>query len=453
MESKSHLDIDYVWYTDLEKSKKQLNQVSRSFCLAKWLQVTLHLHKGQTHSCHHPKPHAILMTDIKNNPAGLHNTAEKLKERQLMLQGQQPKPCEYCWNIENHSAAAMSDRIMKSSSKEFYPYANEVVASGLGEKINPKYLEVSFSHICNFKCSYCSADYSSKWQQEIEQYGSYSTYNGQMTTPTLDEDSNPYIASFWEWWPSLKKELHVFRITGGEPLLSKNTWKILDSLEADPAPSLELAVNSNLGVPRDLVEKFVEKVQSLLRQKKIARINVFTSVDGFGFAAEAMRHGFNTQTFLNNVHFLLDNIPQLEMFIMATYSALSVSSYKTLLEEVLKIRKKHIGSSRLKPLGISTSYLRYPEHLSVKILNSEAQQQMQETLNYMLENQLDEAHYPAGFTEYEINAMKNLIEWFQLPIEKSKKEYLQQQFKIFYKEHDERRGTTVSQWISENPLF
>ena len=49
----------------------------------------------------------------------------------------------------------------------------------------------------------------------------------------------------------LYHDLHTFRITGGEPLMSKDTWKVLDYIiETDnPNKNLSLAINSNLGVP------------------------------------------------------------------------------------------------------------------------------------------------------------------------------------------------------------
>ena len=43
------------------------------------------------------------------------------------------------------------------------------------EDYNPKYVEVSFSNTCNFKCSYCGPQYSSKWVEEINQFGPYKT--------------------------------------------------------------------------------------------------------------------------------------------------------------------------------------------------------------------------------------------------------------------------------------
>ena len=42
--------------------------------------------------------------------------------------------------------------------------------------------------------------------------------------------------------------LHTFRITGGEPLLSRDTFKVLDYIIENPSvnPMIEISVNSNL---------------------------------------------------------------------------------------------------------------------------------------------------------------------------------------------------------------
>lgn len=79
--------------------------------------------------------------------------------------------------------------------------------------------------------------------------------------PIHHTEHNPYVEAFWKWWPDLYRDLHTFRITGGEPLLSKDTWKILDYIIEQPNPNkkLNLAINSNLGVPDNLVDKLIEK--------------------------------------------------------------------------------------------------------------------------------------------------------------------------------------------------
>ena len=64
-----------------DKTRDKLNNVGCGFCLAKWTQVTMHLHNGMTHSCHHPTTHKIPLQEIKNNPTALHNTNFKKKIR------------------------------------------------------------------------------------------------------------------------------------------------------------------------------------------------------------------------------------------------------------------------------------------------------------------------------------------------------------------------------------
>ena len=49
----------------LDWRKKTLDSVSPSFCAAKWLNATIHLGHGLTHSCHLPLPHAIDKEAIK----------------------------------------------------------------------------------------------------------------------------------------------------------------------------------------------------------------------------------------------------------------------------------------------------------------------------------------------------------------------------------------------------
>ena len=67
-------------------AKERLATVSPSMCLAKWNQTSLHLPTGLTNSCYHPPLHEIDADKLQTNPAALHNTAEKLNQRQQMLQ-------------------------------------------------------------------------------------------------------------------------------------------------------------------------------------------------------------------------------------------------------------------------------------------------------------------------------------------------------------------------------
>ena len=72
-------------------TKDKLNGVGCGFCLAKWTQVTMHLHNGTTHSCHHPEPHKVSLEELSRNPTALHNSKIKKLARKEMLENKQRK--------------------------------------------------------------------------------------------------------------------------------------------------------------------------------------------------------------------------------------------------------------------------------------------------------------------------------------------------------------------------
>ena len=104
---------------------------------------------------------------------------------------------------------------------------DEVVEKGSEYEVIPSYVELNLSNSCNFKCSYCSPEFSSSWIKEIREYGPFPTTNPHndlnflkiAPLPISSEEENPYIKAFWKWWPELYPKLKVFRLTGGEPLI------------------------------------------------------------------------------------------------------------------------------------------------------------------------------------------------------------------------------------------
>ena len=143
----------------VKKFAKELDAISPSMCFAKWKQVTLHLQTGHTHSCHHPKTHKIPLEELKDNPSALHNTNFKKQQRKLMLNGKRPAECDYCWKVEDaldQKRDVLSDRYTKSYEPWAQDFKQEIISKkNWDDNVNPSYLEVSFSNVCNFKCSYC----------------------------------------------------------------------------------------------------------------------------------------------------------------------------------------------------------------------------------------------------------------------------------------------------------
>ena len=433
--------------------KKKLDKVGCGFCLAKWTQVTMHLGTGMTHSCHHPSPHKIPLAELKRNPSALHNTRFKKTRRKEMLEGKRPSECNYCWNVEDNSNS-FSDRVFKSAEPWSLNDYDKIKDSYWRKDFNPRYVEVSFGNACNFACSYCGPQYSSKWVEEIEKHGGYPTEHkfnsiddikARDQMPYKQSEYNPYIEAFWKWWPDLYPDLHTFRMTGGEPLMSKDVWKVLEYIKDNPTvnPNLSLSINTNLGVPDKLVDKFIEIAKDLCENNKVRELIVFTSVEATGAQAEYSRFGLKYEKFWTNVDKILTELPKVTVNIMATYNALSVFTYSDLIDRVFEYKKKHANGERywVSALQLDTAYLRWPTHLSVKILTDEQKQLIYKSAEKALYYGIKEfTKDNYGFSNVEIQKIKRLYD-YSIGTSDFNQDKYRKDFVKFVDEYDNRRKT------------
>ncbi len=441
-----------------KETKENLNLVSDSFCLAKWFQVTLHLQNGQNHSCHHPNTHQATMEELKATPSALHNTKFKKIMRKMMLNGVRPKECEYCWKIEDTPGEHYSDRHVKSNDDWAKPYFDEAIKAGDTENINPKYLEVSFSNSCNFKCSYCLPHISSSWMKELKQFGNYPThsvhhnYPIEEKIPITDSTANPYVKIFWEWWPSLYKDLRVLRVTGGEPLMVPDTFKILDYVIENPNKDLSLAINTNLGVDPKFVEKAVEKINKIQNAGHLNDITIFTSLDTWGKQAEYIRHGLDLVLFKKNLIHLLEKAPKVRVSFMCTYNILSVANFREFLEFILELKNNYkIANDPFNSrIILDISYLKDPHFMCANLAEAELLERMKSDLNFMKAHSVkNKTAGQMGFDDYELNKMERLVGFASLGVQENFKLLQLLDLYKFFNEHDRRRGTNFQDIFPE----
>jgi hypothetical protein len=360
----------------LESRREQINKVSPSFCTAKWLQTTLILQNGFNHSCHHPTPHKIPLDELAANPAALHNSKFKKKQRAKMLEGERPKECDYCWTLEDLEGDHFSDRHYKTADPVWaWDRFEEIANSDPNDDVYPSYLEISFSNACNFACAYCSPAISSTWMADIKQNGPYPVKHGShnleyLTSagqyPYAPNEDNPYVDAFWKWFPEALPHLKVLRATGGEPTMSKDVWKLLEYIIENPQTDLEIGINTNMCVTPKLINK-LETTINMLRGK-VKKVIVFTSAESTGEQAEYARDGLDYELWKANTRQLLENTDA-ETAMMTTINILSLTTFTDFIKMVLEIRKEHPNNPNV--LRMSINYLRHPPHLQCTMLDVE----------------------------------------------------------------------------------
>ena len=412
----------------IDDKYQQINKISPSFCLAKWLQVTIDLVNGTTHSCHHPERHSIPLNELQKNSSALHNTNFKKQQRKLMLEGIRPFECSYCWKIEE--LGHISDRLIKSTDPWAFKHLNKVSKLPWDQNINPTYMEVMIDKKCQLQCAYCSADISSSIERELEKFGDYPVSNKKHRAKKFFTPNNrEYHKAFWHWLPEVLPNLEELRITGGEPLLSDQLQTLLLFIEQHGHGQLNLSLNSNLSIPSSRFENFLIEIEKLKSMNKIKSFELFVSLDTWGKQAEYIRHGLNLNLLLKNIKIYLNQRKQDKLIFATTFNILSVTSFTQFLKYVLAIKKKFNN------IIIDCSYLRDPTYLAANLLTHEFHPELDKILGYLYQNKA--ISYTNGFSEYEIKKIVRIVDWIKAKqLDDPYRSYLD--FYFFIREYDKR---------------
>ena len=431
---------------DLEFRQQVLDPKSASFCAAKWYNATIWLGSGMTTSCHHPPAHKVSIRDVVTNPRALHNTPQKKQDRDQMQRGERPPGCEYCWKIEDMGVDAVSDRVYKS---KIYPIEalDQAYHTPSDQDIDLRTLEIAFDRTCQFACSYCNPAFSSSWVKDIKNNGPYQdlisdgrnhfTHTHESAQLYRFGETNPYVEAFFKWWESsLHRTLQELRITGGEPLMSGDTWKLIDWFKANQGRSqTRLAINSNLGMDRVKLLDFVDRVRD------IPHLEIYTSMEATDAQAEYIRDGLDYDLWMHNVQELLEHEHIRAVHVMCTINALCLDSLDTLLDQLVKLKKVYTRER----VNFTLNILRFPSFQSPLVLPDNLRMHYRERLIAWMNRHKDQIY----LHEHEINHMQRLIDYLDIVKTPHSDAFdmpkLHNDFKKFYAQYDQRRNKNFAE--------
>ena len=430
--------------SDLEYKRRVIDIKSESFCGAKWYNATIWLGSGQTTSCHHPLPHQVSVEEVEANPKALHNTAKKKQERAMMQKGERPAGCEYCWKIEDIGRDNISDRVYKTVI-----YTDEELEKAYVEPfsndVDLRTLEIAFDRTCNFGCSYCNPAFSSTWVKDIDTNGPFTgltsdgrnhfTHSHGSSQLYKFGETNPYVEAFFKWWETdLHRSLQELRLTGGEPLMSGDTWKLLDWFKTNDT-DMRFAMNSNLGAKDELIDRLIETTHS------IKHFHLYTSNESIGIQSEYIRDGLVWDKWTDNVDKVLRD-GNLEGFhMMCTINALCLDSLPEFLDQCLDW-KDLCGKDYP---TFSLNILRFPSFQSPLVLPDEIRNRYRVKLQAWFDTNKDNPL----LHQFELNQLQRLIDYLDVVktphMGAAEQSVLQQDFKKFYEQYDQRRGKNFTQ--------
>ena len=444
-----------VGETHREFKARMIDPVSESFCGAKWYNATIWLGHGGTTSCHHPPAHQIDLEEIKTNPSAIHNSRHKKKMRQMMQEGTRPKECEYCWKIEDMGKDAdgnepVSDRVYKTVIYEDDDL-RKIATLDPQFDVNLKTLEIAFDRTCQLACSYCNPAFSSTWVKDIRTNGGYQGIKSDARGHFIDDapyaepfdrgQFNPYVDAFWRWWPELSKELEEIRVTGGEPLMTPDIYKLFDWFKETDDPNkhkMRLAINSNLMAKDELLNKFIDATQH------IDHFHVYTSCEAYGKQAEYIRDGLEWETWTEHFERFATDARYEGVHMMMTINALCLDTITQFWDWCLSMKRKyghHVP-------GISVNILRFPSFQSPLTLPDNLRKMYHDEISNWLADVRQKCERDANGVEllqpWEQDQISRLIEYLDVvktPHRNTAEQHLlHHDFKVFYEQYDARRG-------------
>jgi hypothetical protein len=314
-------------------------------CLYKWAWSTIFLSRGTTASCHRGY-HWRLNED---NFMNFHNHPGKLSDREKMANGDWPSNgCEYCRDVEK--AGGVSDRTgfvnnsiellppeMKELKVRAYEYDNIPLS------VSPTLLEVYFNNVCNQSCVYCTPGFSSQIEQEVRKYGPID-FNKDYSNWRPDTKYELYKEKFWEWMEKHSHSLQILQVLGGEPLYQKEFEQCLDFFDKNPRPNLIYRTFSNLKHDPIKFKEKIQRVQNLIDQGKLKRMEFVCSIDCWGPEIEYVRDGLILEDWENNINTLVDT-PGVSINIHSTLTALTLPTLYQLIEKTVSWQRpdKYVG--------------------------------------------------------------------------------------------------------------
>lgn len=447
-QSRYLLDAEYV--------KQELDKIGPGFCLAKWFNVSIHIPTGRTHSCYHPRSHAIPLDEVKIDVSALHNTRYKKHQRKFMLEELKPEECSFCWQIED-SGSQLSDRAYRSKDVWEPGIIEEALEIGHIGNAKPRYVEINFNQACNFKCSYCSPHLSTAWMEEIKKDGPFflvDRIHNDITwieneVPIDNSPQNPYLKAFWEWLPDIYPTLQTFRMTGGEPLMDKNTFKMFEYIKDNPKKDLHLAITSNCCPPGLQWQKFMYSLNEITSINAIDHFMLFCSLDSWGDQAEYIRNGLDFEVLKTNVKDFLKNSQRHSLTFIITFNALSYSRILEYIKNIHKLRRSFSKKRQL--VWFDIPQLHDPDFLNPKVV-PDMIVELEKTITYMKTHKEGRWNQFMGFSDFEVSKVQRLIDWIKSDTGFDRNRAMKN-FYLFFNQHDERRGTNFLKTFPEMKDF
>jgi hypothetical protein len=258
------------------------------------------------------------------------------------------------------------------------------------------------------------------------------------------EDRNPYVEAFFKWWETdLHSTLRELRVTGGEPTMSADLWRLIDWFKANADKSqTKLAINSNLGGKPEFIDRLIDA------RSYLPSLDVYTSCEAIGAPAEYIRDGLDWNYWWENICKLSE--AGVGTHCMMTINALCLETLPDLIEKILQARKLLGNEFAVFSLNI----LRFPSFQSALVLPLDIRNRYADRLEELYKRwapkYLNRSTPMHQFEQGQLERLVTYLRTVETPhSEAFEMPKLHNDFKKFYNQYDVRRNKNFTETFPE----
>lgn len=369
---------------------------SKTFCILPWIRVQLR-HTGDVYPCCRIS-HSFSYGRLDQNSLSQIWNSDVIKQVRLdMLRGKSLSFCSDCYWHEDHGNESERLRVNKLFAHHF-ERLNQTNADGHLNIEQIPSLDIRFSNTCNFKCRMCDSDSSTSWREDEKRLDSDLKPIGVKGQSLKIEKFNSESMS--ELYAMLSSVESIY-FAGGEPLLEKEHYLLLERLINLNKTDLELSYNSNLSMLH------FSKWHVLQLWNKFRNVHLAASIDAVDERASIIRNGSKWLEIESNINQIRVFAPHVQMSIFTT---VSVQNCFHLPELVKYFIDKNIVRN---PEHIEFNTLIHPDFLNVSILNENETDKLEvKYLNFLkslkdLKNKNLKEHLEKSFNSILMSAKKS----------------------------------------------
>jgi sulfatase maturation enzyme AslB (radical SAM superfamily) len=256
----------------------------KSFCVSPWVHAYFKP-TGEINLCCMNNDNLGTLKD--GNLLEAWNNSGFRESRRKFLTGGSPKGCDSCFSLEKAGSHSQRDVLNARYGPSTLEFIEQTNRDGGVDRLNFKYLDLRWSNLCNFKCRFCSMEYSSSWFEDVVQL------EGRQK---LEQKKLVKLDLPWEVIrDQILPHAETICFAGGEPLLIQDTYRILQHLIETHRTDVHLSFVTNLSV----LDHKGQNIFNLLQH--FTQISFSVSVDGTGAQFEYMRKGGVWKKFKENL--------------------------------------------------------------------------------------------------------------------------------------------------------